>query len=81
MSLTFLFSTFHQYIRLDKILSLAKLEEGVLTVTLPKIEAEAEPKKKVVVEDDAENEKDATYITPEGSDEEETREYVNISVH
>jgi HSP20 family protein len=66
----------------------AKLEEGVLTVILPKIEAEPEPKKKVFVEDgDAEEEKDATDVdeasvtmTPEGSDEEETREYVKVPV-
>jgi HSP20 family protein len=66
----------------------AKLEEGVLTVTLPKIEAEPEPKKKVFVEDGDAEEKDATDVdeasvtmTPEGSDEEEeTREYVKVPV-
>jgi HSP20 family protein len=68
----------------------AKLEDGVLTVTVPKIEPVVEPKKKVIVEDgDAENEKDAMHVdeasvalTPEGSDEEEedTREYVKIPV-
>lgn len=67
----------------------AKLEEGVLIVTLPKIEAEPEPKKKVIVEDgDTEKEKDAMHVdeasvtmTPEGSDsEEENREYVQVPV-
>ncbi|KAJ5682667.1 hypothetical protein N7462_005832 [Penicillium macrosclerotiorum] len=69
----------------------AKLEDGVLIVTLPKIEAEPEPKKKVVVEDgNTMNEKDAMHVderasvtlTPEGSDseEEETKEYVKVPV-
>ena len=65
----------------------AKLEDGILTVTVPKIELETDPKKKVIIEDgDVENEKDGMHVdeatlTPEGSDEEEdTREYVKISV-
>lgn len=71
----------------------AKLEDGVLSVVLPKIVMEPEPKKKVVVEDaNAEKEKDAMHVdedpsvtvTPEGSDsegeEEETREYVKVPV-
>lgn len=71
----------------------AKLEDGVLSVVLPKIVSEPEPKKKVVVEDgDVEMEKDTTNVdespsatmTPEGSDseedEEETKEYVKVPV-
>ncbi|KAJ5126822.1 hypothetical protein N7448_007601 [Penicillium atrosanguineum] len=65
----------------------AKLEDGILTVIVPKIESEVESKKKVIVEDgDVENEKDVLHVdeatmTPEGSDEEEdTREYVKIPV-
>lgn len=68
----------------------AKLEDGVLSVTLPKIVSDPEPKKTVVVEDgDVEMEKDAMHVdegssvtmTPEGSDsEEETKEYVKVPV-
>lgn len=66
----------------------AKLEDGILTVIVPKIESETESKKKVIVEDgDVETEKDGMHVdeatmTPEGSDEEEedTREYVKIPV-
>lgn len=71
----------------------AKLEDGVLSVVLPKIVSEPEPKKRVVVEDgDVEMEKDAMHVdesgsvtmTPEGSDsedgEEEAREYVKVPV-
>lgn len=74
----------------------AKLEEGVLVVTLPKIVREPEPKKKVVVEDgNSVNEKSPAYsaepasatMTPtesedEGDEEEgETKEYVKIPVN
>ncbi|KAF9247695.1 hypothetical protein DTO027I6_9162 [Penicillium roqueforti] len=70
----------------------AKLEDGVLNVTLPKIVQEPEVgKKKVFVEDGAlENEKDAmvvdertlTPVESEGSevDDGETREYVKVPV-
>ncbi|KAJ5167211.1 uncharacterized protein N7482_005992 [Penicillium canariense] len=72
----------------------AKLEEGILNVILPRIEAEPEPKKKVVVEDgNVVNEKDAMHVdesasetmTPPGSDEsnldeDETKEYVKVPV-
>ncbi|KAI3145461.1 hypothetical protein CBS147326_411 [Penicillium roqueforti] len=70
----------------------AKLEDGVLNVTLPKIVHEPEVgKKKVFVEDGAlENEKDAmvvdertlTPVESEGSevDDGETREYVKVPV-
>jgi HSP20 family protein len=73
----------------------AKLEEGVLNVTLPKIAPEPELKKKVVVEDgNIINEKDAMQmdekasvtVTPSESDESdsddgETKEYVKVPVH
>ncbi|KAJ6120888.1 hypothetical protein N7523_005168 [Penicillium sp. IBT 18751x] len=65
----------------------AKLEDGILTVIVPKIKSETESKKKIIVEDgDVVNEKDEMHVdeatlTPEGSDEEEeTREYVKIPV-
>ena len=72
----------------------AKLEDGVLVVTLPKTEPQPELKKKVVVEDgDMMNEKDAMQVdesatetfTPAGSDDEsedgEAKEYVKVPVH
>lgn len=73
----------------------AKLEDGVLNVTIPKIAPEPEPKKKVVVEDgNTVNEKDAMQVdekasetlTPYGSDESdsddgETKEYVKVPVN
>jgi len=71
----------------------AKLEDGVLVVTLPKIAPQPELKKKVVVEDgNIVNEKDAMQVdesatetfTPAGSDDEsedgETKEYVKVPV-
>lgn len=73
----------------------AKLEDGVLNVTLPKTDPEPELKKKVVVEDgNMVNEKDSMQVdanvsetlTPSGSDESdsedgETKEYVKVPVH
>lgn len=73
----------------------AKLEEGVLVVTLPKIVRQPEPKKKVVVEDgNVLNEKSPAYtserasvtMTPTESEDEsdeeegEAKEYVKIPV-
>lgn len=69
----------------------AQLVDGVLSVVLPKIVEEPQPKKKVVVEDGHawENEKEAMQVdespsgtmTPEGSDgEEETPDYVKVPV-
>jgi HSP20 family protein len=73
----------------------AKLEEGVLVVTLPKIVRQPEPKKKVVVEDgNSLNEKSPAYTSEQASvtmtptesedesdeDEGETKEYVKIPV-
>ncbi|CAI7606335.1 unnamed protein product [Penicillium pancosmium] len=80
-------------ISVDEIL--AKLEEGVLVVTLPKIVRQPEPKKKVVVEDgNSLNEKSPAYTSEQASvtmtptesedesdeDEGETKEYVKIPV-
>ncbi|KAF3398610.1 hypothetical protein F1880_006230 [Penicillium rolfsii] len=73
----------------------AKLEDGVLNVTLPKIVPEPELKKKIVVEDgNVVNEKDAMQLdekasvtlTPSESDESdsdegETKEYVKVPVN
>lgn len=72
----------------------ARLEEGVLVVTLPKVIRQPEPKKKVVVEDgNSFNEKSPAYtsrspsvtMTPTESEDEsevegETKDYVKIPV-
>ena len=66
----------------------AKLEDGVLNVTLPKIVQDSQgTKKKVFVEDGDENEKDAMVVetlTPveseESDNEGEAREYVKVPV-
>jgi HSP20 family protein len=70
----------------------AKLEDGVLNVTLPKTTPEPEPKKTVVVQDgNTVNEKDAmqmdekasTTLTPDDSDSDngDTKEYVKVPIH
>ncbi|KAJ5161782.1 hypothetical protein N7492_007174 [Penicillium capsulatum] len=65
---------------------IAKLEDGVLIVTLPKVIPEPRPKKKVFVQQDgvqdAAEEKASVTMTPDGSesDGEETKEYVKVPV-